>query len=100
MLDEDAHTNLTLSSAISRHRTVSDKDSRLQLLMLQEGEGSFCLRYSMVKGDSMYRSLPEGKEGFGALAQTKTSTPNTSFKCDPHFSTAQSELELQISALQ
>lgn len=68
--------------------------------MLQEGEGSFCLGYSMLKGDSVYRSLPEGEEGFGALAQTKTSTPNTSFKCDPHFSTAQSESELQISALQ
>lgn len=54
----------------------------------------------MVEGDSVYRSLPEGEEGFGALAQTKSSPPIISFKHDPHFSAAQSESERLISALQ
>lgn len=100
MLEKDADTNPTLSSAINRHWTMSPtKAAGFNSWCCRKEKGAFCQAYSMVKGDSAYRSLPEGEEGFGALAQTKTSPPNISFKCDPHFS-AQSESELIISALQ
>lgn len=100
-LDKDAHTNLTLSSAISGHWTTSQtKAADFNSWCCRKEKGAFCLGYSMVKEDSVYRSLPEREEGFGALAQTKISPPDVSFKHDPHFSAAQSESELLISALQ
>lgn len=100
-LDKDVHTNLTLSSAMSSHWTTSQPQrAGSNCWCCRKERAIFCLGCSMVEEDSIYRSLPEGEERFGALVQIRTNPQYISFKCDLCFSVAQSESELLISASQ